>query len=614
MDIDAKSIEHAFETLKDRLLIERHENSVWRGELSSSALATATVITALSLIDRDKHKPQIEAGIKWLCENSNEDGGFGDATSSKSNLTATVLCRAALQFAPKNTDARSAKNNAEQWITERIGDTSSTAIANALDKFYGKDKTFSVPILTMCALSGWFSDDPKIWQRIKPLPFELAIFPHEFFSRLRLHVVSYALPALISMGLLHYHKAPPKNPITRFVRKMARRKVLAVLRSTQPNNGGFLEATTLTSFVAMAMVSCGHAKSDIVKKAASFLTSSMRPDGSCPIDTDLATWVTTLSVNALAAGGNTPSGLTLDDRRNIQSWLLYQQHRKIHPFTHAAPGGWGWTDSPGAVPDADDTAGVLVAMANLGLQDDQARRSIIAGTEWLMGVQNTDGGIATFCRGWSKLPFDRSTTDLTAHAIRGIALWLDSFDEPLKTKAERTIKMALHFLKSNQDKDGSWLPLWFGSENAPASHNPVYGTSRVLSHTCSIPDRYFTANFKMLENSAIYLMNAQNPDRGFGGAPGQTSTIEETAIALEALSAFAIQTGKNIHLLKKTTYHHIIAALEDAAKYLIASTSAPDQIKPTPIGLYFASLWYHEKLYPLIFTIAALQRLSRLYS
>jgi squalene-hopene/tetraprenyl-beta-curcumene cyclase len=27
---------------------------------------------------------------------------------------------------------------------------------------------------------------------------------------------------------------------------------------------------------------------------------------------------------------------------------------------------------------------------------------------------------------------------------------------------------------------------------------------------------------------------------------------------------------------------------------------------PSPIGLYFAKLWYYEKLYPLIFTVASL--------
>jgi squalene-hopene/tetraprenyl-beta-curcumene cyclase len=31
-------------------------------------------------------------------------------------------------------------------------------------------------------------------------------------------------------------------------------------------------------------------------------------------------------------------------------------------------------------------------------------------------------------------------------------------------------------------------------------------------------------------------------------------------------------------------------------------------MEPSPIGFYFAKLWYFEKLYPLIFTVAALRR------
>ena len=30
--------------------------------------------------------------------------------------------------------------------------------------------------------------------------------------------------------------------------------------------------------------------------------------------------------------------------------------------------------------------------------------------------------------------------------------------------------------------------------------------------------------------------------------------------------------------------------------------------KPAPIGLYFAKLWYFERLYPIIFTVSALAR------
>jgi squalene-hopene/tetraprenyl-beta-curcumene cyclase len=36
--------------------------------------------------------------------------------------------------------------------------------------------------------------------------------------------------------------------------------------------------------------------------------------------------------------------------------------------------------------------------------------------------------------------------------------------------------------------------------------------------------------------------------------------------------------------------------------------------QPAPIGFYFAKLWYYEKLYPLIFTVAALGRAYRQFA
>ena len=95
----------------------------------------------------------------------------------------------------------------------------------------------------------------------------------------------------------------------------------------------------------------GLADHPVAKKGVEFLKSSIRDDGGWPIDTNLATWVTTLSINAL---GDDLDGV---DKDAIREWLLAQQYKTVHPYTNADPGGWAWTDLPGGVPDADDTAG-----------------------------------------------------------------------------------------------------------------------------------------------------------------------------------------------------------------------------------------------------------------
>ncbi len=121
---------------------------------------------------------------------------------------------------------------------------------------------------------------------------------------------------------------------------------------------------------------------------------------------------TTLAINVLSDGGENFGGLASRSRQ----WLLDQQYREVHPFTSAAPGGWGWTPLPGAVPDADDTSGALLALHNLGVTA-ESKQAAVVGLTWLLDLQNGDGGWPTFCRGWGHLPFDRSSADISAHAL-----------------------------------------------------------------------------------------------------------------------------------------------------------------------------------------------------
>ena len=50
--------------------------------------------------------------------------------------------------------------------------------------------------------------------------------------------------------------------------------------------------------------------------------------------------------------------------------------------------------------------------------------------------------------------------------------------------------------------------------------------------------------------------------------------------------------------------------LDDSVRWLAETTNKGREFPAAPIGLYFASLWYSEKLYPVIFTVAALTAVS----
>ncbi|MCI0458177.1 MAG: squalene--hopene cyclase [Gemmataceae bacterium] len=612
---DPQRLDAAYQTALAALLAERTPEGHWVGELSTSALSTATAVSALALVQKhvgphNQFDALIGGGLEWLATHQNADGGWGDTFKSVSNISTSMLCRAAFHLTGTEEKHAGPLLRVEGWLGERYGQTPEQ-LAEAVRARYGKDRTFSVPILTMCALAGLVS-----WLEVPPLPFELACFPQSWFRLLRLHVVSYALPALIAIGQAIHHHRKPWNPLARLIRWAARRKSLKVLERIQPSNGGFLEATPLTSFVTMSLASIGLAGHPVARKGAAFIVQSVRPDGSWPIDTNLATWVTTLAANALAAAGALED---LDNKEALRGWLLRQQYRQRHLYTGAAPGGWAWTDLPGGVPDVDDTSGVILALSHidnaLGIEGKDDEK--VDGIDWLCALQNSDHGWPTFCRGWGYLPFDRSGADLTAHAIRAIRAWreplvrmLDAdydgaweqYGMVVASYAKYNYEPAFSFFKRQQRPDGSWLPLWFGNQHAPDDSNPTYGTARVLAAYRDLD----MMNTDPAHRGVAWLLSAQNPDGGWGGAPDCPSSVEETALAVEVLldapGAYAPGSPE-------------AQAVNNGLAWLVRQVEAGGLYDPAPIGFYFARLWYFEKLYPIIFTVAALgrarQKLSR---
>jgi squalene-hopene/tetraprenyl-beta-curcumene cyclase len=623
--VDRDRLLHAYEQARDRLLAERTHDAGqhaghWVGELSASALSTATAVSALAMIESrlpgaadptgaelQRIREHIARGMRWLSTAQNADGGWGDTDKSRSNISTTMLVWAAFHLAGQAASEAPRLRRAQQFIHEHGG------IAG-LRRRYGIDKTFAVPILTNCALAGVVN-----WTEVSPLPFELACVPQSWYRFMRMPVVSYAIPALVAIGQARYHQRKPLNPITRLVRRWAVAPSLEVLQRIQPASGGFLEATPLTSFVVMSLASFGQTQHPVARLGLDFLLKSARPDGSWPVDTNLATWLTTLSVNGLATAEEDVSSLADVD------WLLACQNRQRHPFTGADPGGWGWSDLTGAVPDADDTAGALLALATLHakstsserlasseqleseqVETDRAsrlREAAATGCDWLFSLQNRDGGWPTFCRGWGKLPFDRSGTDLTAHALRALNAWRTEFGSQQGAKSEQWLARfrsaaarGWAYLEREQRPDGSWVPLWFGNEDRPEDENPVYGTARVLlvyrdlGQLAARPAR----------RGLAWLAAQQNPGGGWGGGPWsvrhqgltERSSVEETALAVEALLASATDLSLQVPVAK-------------GINWLIENVES-NGLESAPIGFYFAKLWYYERLYPLIFTVSAL--------
>ncbi|MEZ5324057.1 MAG: prenyltransferase/squalene oxidase repeat-containing protein [Verrucomicrobiales bacterium] len=581
------------------LLAERNAAGHWEGELSSSALSTATAVAALSLVDTVSHEPFVKSGLAWLAANQNDDGGWGDTTVSFSNISTTLLCWSVFGIAGDEAQYPDTVKRAAVWVEGYVGSLEPSVVANAVADRYGKDRTFSVPILMMCALGGRLGEQRDGWKRVLPLPFELAAFPRRWYAALKLPVVSYALPALIAIGYARSYHVRPFFPLS-LLRKLAWPKTSRLLREIQPATGGYLEATPLTSFVTMALASSGQREHAIVPHAVRFLQTSMREDGSWPIDTNLATWGTTLATKALLTTSSDPADFPAGDRAPIRRWILAQQYDKVHPFTCSPPGGWAWTDLPGGVPDADDTPGAMLALHRL--QDEssteQCRTAAAAAAIWLVDLQNRDGGIPTFCRGWGALPFDRSSPDLTAHTLRAWHTWLADFDVHQPATAARVrgaIAKALRYLEQCQDPDGAWTPLWFGNQHVANETNRTYGTTNVAMALSALGK---TPGVEpVLARGVDWLRSVQcSATGGWGGDKSTPVSIEETALAVSAIASCCSNRDE--------------LALQRGVEFLTKATNGGRTFPVSPIGFYFAKLWYHEKLYPMVWTVDALERVK----
>ncbi len=659
-DIDPKRLRNACETVRRELLARRNSRGHWTGTLSGSALSTATTISAYSIFrniytateqarrvfpveEFQRLEDQLRRGIAWLIANQNADGGWGDTDKSFSNISTTVLAKSALVLSDRQSESRFsggdsvlAKDDDEHRQTSHdsvVAGWSMDTLAKAdvylkrnggLDAVrtrYGKDKTFSVPILTNAALAGLVP-----WHDVPQLPFERATLPQSLFRILRLQVVSYAIPALVAIGQVRFHYGARRFHPMSFIRRGAVKPTLKLIEAMQPESGGYLEAAPLTSFVVMSLLACGLHDHPIVLRGLRFLLDSFREDGSWPIDTNLATWGTSMAVTSL---GVQSFGNHETEMYPLLDWILSCQHRERHPFTGADPGGWGWTDLSGAVPDGDDTPGALLALNELlpKISDEKKRGEIFQavgmGLHWLLGLQNSDGGMPTFCRGWGMLPFDQSSTDLTAHACRAFLVWRRRLDEPEigkefsgKNRLQRDLTASmdrmLTFLAKRQSSEGCWLPLWFGNQHQPDDANPFYGTARVLRALLE-PD--CLARVETLDPSvpgmilpAInWVVDHQNVDGGWGGRPETKdaparSGVEETALIVEALTHFMRQNPERESCRN---------AYRRGLKWLLDAVESGRWTESSPIGLYFANLWYYEELYPLLFTASALRQAER---
>lgn len=315
--------------------------------------------------------------------------------------------------------------------------------------------------------------------------------------------------------------------------------------------------------------------------------------------TTSALWDTALLGHALLAAGS-PEGAAA--ARQAAGYLLPRQHTKLGDWkrnVHSPlPGGWGFSAVNTINPDVDDTTAALRTIRLLpGAEAAQASER---GLQWLIGMQNPDGGWAAFERNidnplirWVPLDgakdaaTDPSTPDLTGRTLEYLGNCAGL------TGSLGFIRRAADWLYRHQEKNGSWYGRWGVCY--------IYGTWAALTGLAAVRE---PLDHPRVRAAVEWLLGIQLSDGGFGEScasdgvkrfvPLSYGTLSQTAWALDALTAVLDEP---------------LPAMERACDFLLRhSALAPDSPSasyPTGAGLP-GCLYTRYDSYSLVWPLLAL--------
>ncbi|RED87576.1 terpene cyclase/mutase family protein [Cohnella phaseoli] len=311
-------------------------------------------------------------------------------------------------------------------------------------------------------------------------------------------------------------------------------------------DGTLYSYASCTFLMVLALLALGYDKRHplIAKAVRGLIGMRFRTEEGTTIQNSPSTvWDTALLAYALQEAGATEHHPAV---RNASSYLLGLQHRKPGDWTrhnpNPVPGGWGFSETNTINPDVDDTTAALRAIQKLARSDSTYRESWNRGLNWVLSMQNRDGGWPAFERnvdqqlltlvaieGAKSAAIDPSEADLTGRTLE----YLGNFTG--LGRKHGFVKKAVDWLVEHQEEDGSWYGRW--------GICYIYGTWAALTGLTSVidsPERH-----ESIRKGAQWLLQIQNDDGGWGEScssdrqrhyvPLGKSTPSQTAWAIDAL-------------------------------------------------------------------------------
>ncbi len=221
-------------------------------------------------------------------------------------------------------------------------------------------------------------------------------------------------------------------------------------------------------------------------------------------------WDTGIAAYALAEAGSRPDHEAL---QRAARWLVSKECRfygdwRANVPEPVEPSGWFFEFNNAFYPDVDDTA--MVAMALHRIDGREAMDASRRGADWILAMQNKDGGWAAFDRTEDRpllehIPFadhnaiqDPSCPDITGRCLECLAHHGFRPDD-------RPVAAAVDFLRRTQEPEGCWFGRW--------GVNYLYGTWQVLSGLRRVG---VDMSEPWVRKAADWLRSVQKEDGSFG--------------------------------------------------------------------------------------------------
>src|SRR5436190_16175238 len=571
----AQKLPDTIERGADHLLSLQLNDGYWQGELEADSTLESDYIYYLFVLGKADPVRIAKLANYVRCKQL-DDGGWNLYPGGPSELNATCKAYFALKLA--GDDANTPHLTAARDTIHRLGGLEHT---NSYVRFYlalvgalGWELVPAIPPELMLLPSWFFINiyEMSSWTRgiVIPMAILSALRPDwRLPERARVdelfkdpsrkaaafdwgeQLVSWKNFFLALDRALKIYEKLPWKPLRQRALREAKQWMLAHLERTE-GLAAIYPAMMNSVFALMAL---GHGPDDPltwreIKEFSRFEIEDAETIRLQPCVSPV--WDSCIAMVALEEAGVAPDHPALV---KSAEWILSKQILGPGDWQvknkDAEPGGWAFEFRNDHYPDVDDTAFVLMALQRVKFPDEKRMEGAIRrGIQWLLSMQNRDGGWGAFDRDNDRrficnIPFadhnamiDPSTADVTARVLE----CLGRFGWPAEHPA---VQRAIKFLVKDQCNDGSWFGRW--------GVNYVYGTSGVLR---SLETISLTAK-EYCQRAVSWLRSVQKADGSFGESllsydkpetKGQgSSTASQTAWGLIGLLAGAEANDPAIH-------------------------------------------------------------------